>query len=135
MKSPFKLSTRSRQRLVGVHSDLVLVVGKAIELTYVDFMVIEGVRSIKRQQELVSKGVSQTMRSRHLTGHAVDLAPLVDGEIPWHDWREFSEVAYSMAAAADHYGIVLEWGGNWKTFKDGPHFQLPWKDYPIESLN
>ena len=125
----FKLGLRSNIRLSGVHSDLVSVVQRAIELTTVDFTVLEGRRSLDRQEELVKSGVSQTMRSRHLTGHAVDLGALIDGKVRW-DWPLYYKIASAMKTAALELSIPLEWGGDWETFKDGPHYQLPWKDYP-----
>jgi peptidoglycan L-alanyl-D-glutamate endopeptidase CwlK len=124
----FRLSQRSLARLVGVHPDLVRVVKHAIGITSVDFTVLEGVRSAERQQELVLAGASQTMNSRHLTGHAVDLGAYVAGEIRW-DWPLYHKIAAAMIHAASELGVPLEWGGDWK-FKDGPHYQLPWKDYP-----
>lgn len=126
--SSFKLGTRSLERLEGVHPDLVAVVKKAITMTPNDFTVLEGVRTIERQQELVDSGASTTMRSRHLTGHAVDLAPVVKGEVRW-DWPLYHILAGSMKQAAEDLRIPIEWGGDWKNFKDGPHFQLPWKEY------
>lgn len=124
----YKLSKRSLSKLEEVHPDLVRVVRHAIFLTDVDFAVIEGLRTVERQKELVASGASQTMRSRHLTGHAVDLAAWVGG-IRW-DWPLYYKIADAMKAAAQAEGVPIEWGGDWVSFKDGPHFQLPWKDYP-----
>ena len=120
----FKLSKKSKSKLAGVNPGLVRVVSLAIEITDIDFMVIEGLRTIERQRELVAKGASKTMRSRHITGDAVDCAPLVNGEIPWNDWKAFERVAKAMKAAAKELNIAIEWGGDWETFKDGPHFQI-----------
>lgn len=132
--SKFKLSQRSLSRLAGVHPDLVAVVKLAIERTPVDFTVVEGVRTVAQQREYVAKGASQTMNSYHLPqadglGHAVDLAPLVGGAIPWDDWSKFKDLADVVKACAAELGVPVEWGGDWKTFKDGPHFQIPreWK--------
>ena len=122
----YSLSFRSRQRLSGVHPDLVAVVKRAIEITKQDFSVIEGIRSVERQRELLKSGASTTMNSRHLTGHAVDLAPY---PVSW-DWEYFYPMADAMKQAADELDVDLEWGGDWKTFKDGPHFQLSRKSYP-----
>ncbi|MCX2590148.1 M15 family metallopeptidase, partial [Proteus penneri] len=82
--SKFRLSRRSEENLRGVHPDLVKVVHRALEITDIDFMVIEGKRNEARQRQLVASGKSQTMNSRHLTGHAVDCAPLVNNQIPWN---------------------------------------------------
>lgn len=125
----FKLSKRSMDRLSGVHPDLVRVVGRAIEMTDMDFTVLEGVRSMARQQQLVASGASQTMASRHLTGHAVDLAPYVGGQVRW-DWPLYYKLAATVKAAAAELKVPIEWGGDWTSFKDGPHFQLPRKEYP-----
>jgi peptidoglycan L-alanyl-D-glutamate endopeptidase CwlK len=128
-KVAFTLGTRSRANLQGVHPDLVKVVQRAIQITNQDFTVIEGLRDIKRQEELLRKGATQTMNSRHLTGHAVDITPWVNGQISW-DWKYYPEMAKAMKDAAKELKVDLEWGGNWKSFKDGPHFQLTWRSYP-----
>lgn len=125
----FKLSNKSLERLNGVHPDLVKVVKRAIELTEIDFSVGEGLRTIERQKELVAKGASQTMKSRHLTGHAVDLYAIVDGAVSW-EWKYYSKISESVMKSAKELGVDVEWGGNWKTIKDGPHFQLTWAKYP-----
>lgn len=125
----YKLGKRSLDRLAGVHIDLCAVVALAIELSEVDFTVLEGVRTKERQAQLVKAGASQTMKSRHLTGHAVDLGALVGGSVRW-DWPLYHKIAAAMKQAAKELNVPLEWGGDWRTFKDGPHFQLPWKQYP-----
>lgn len=122
----YKLSQRSQDRLKGVHPDLVKVVKRAIELTDHDFSVIEGVRSVETQREYVAKGVSKTMNSRHLTGHAVDLYP-VGRPTPW---ERCVVVAKAMQKAADELGVPIVWGGSWKSFYDGPHFELDRRVYP-----
>ncbi len=125
----YTLSKKSRDRLAGVHPDLVKVVERAIEITEIDFAVLEGVRSKTRQEQLVKAGASQTMRSRHLTGHAVDLGAYVAGSVRW-DWPLYHKLAVAVKQAAAELQIPIEWGGDWTTFKDGPHWQLPWKEYP-----
>lgn len=125
----YRLGNKSQTKLNGVHKDLVSVVLRAIQITDVDFSVIEGLRSVERQKQLFASGASTTMRSRHLTGHAVDLAAYVGGEIRW-DWPLYHKIASAMKQASKELNIPIEWGGDWKKFKDGPHFQLPWKDYP-----
>lgn len=74
-------------------------------------------------------GASKTMNSRHLTGHAVDVVALIDGAVRW-DWPLYDLIAKAFKAAAKAEGVPLEWGGDWPRFRDGPHFQLPWKQYP-----
>jgi peptidoglycan L-alanyl-D-glutamate endopeptidase CwlK len=123
----FILGIRSLQNLSGVHPDLVAVVKRAIQITEVDFTVIEGVRSRERQKQLVSKGASKTMNSRHITGHAVDMVPW---PIDWDDLERFEIMAEAMKQAAEELDIPIVWGGDWKTFYDGPHFELDRKVYP-----
>ena len=124
----FKLGKRSIERLQGVHPDLVRVVERAIDLTPVDFTVLEGLRSPERQQTLVASGASQTLNSRHITGHAVDLGAWVDNQVDW-SWPLYAKIANAMKAAAKELGVSIVWGGDWRTFKDGPHFELDRKFY------
>lgn len=125
----YSLGARSRQRLNGVHPDLVKVVERAIEITEIDFTVLEGLRTKARQAELVRQGASKTMNSRHLTGHAVDLGAYVAGQVRW-DWPLYHKIAKAVKQAAKDVGVPIEWGGDWRSFKDGPHWQLPWRAYP-----
>lgn len=125
----YKLSQKSLDRLSGVHPDLMAVVKRAIEITEVDFAVLEGVRSKARQEQLFKQKATKTMNSRHLTGHAVDLGAYVGGSVRW-DWPLYYQIADAMKAAAEELNVPLTWGGDWKTFPDGPHFELPWADYP-----
>lgn len=125
----YKLGPRSQMRLKGVHPDLVKVVERAIEVTTVDFTVLEGLRDPARQKVLVDSGASQTLNSRHITGHAVDLGAWVDNQVDW-SWPLYFKIAAAMKEAAKQVGVPIEWGGDWRTFKDGPHFQLPKKEYP-----
>ena len=121
----YSLGVKSKQRMIGVHPDLVAVVERAIEITEQDFSVTEGIRTIERQRKLVAEGKSRTMNSRHLTGHAVDLVPY---PVSW-DWVYFYPIADAMKEAAEELGIDLTWGGDWSSFRDGPHFQLSWESY------
>lgn len=123
------LDARSEKSLKGVHADLVRVVRAAAKISTIDFVVTEGLRTIERQRSLVASGASTTMKSRHITGHAVDLAARVNGEIRW-DWPLYQKLAAAMKAGAAQVGVSIEWGGDWRTFKDGPHFQLPRAKYP-----
>jgi peptidoglycan L-alanyl-D-glutamate endopeptidase CwlK len=122
------LTDRCRDRLRGVHPDLVRVVERAAESGHT-FIVTEGLRTLAQQQRLVTAGASQTLRSRHLTGHAVDLAVLLDGEVSWH-WPLYQRLSLGMKAAAQLEGVRIVWGGDWTTFKDGPHFELDRRSYP-----
>lgn len=135
-----KLTTRDRARLASVHPDLVRVVERAAEITQTDFLVVEGLRTLERQRELFRAGKSKTMRSRHLLapngfGHAVDIAPIIDTdgdgdlELSWA-WADFRKLAPVVQLAAKEVGVPIEWGGAWTTFKDAPHWQLPWANYP-----
>ena len=124
----YRLSQRSKQRLAGVHPDLVAVVKYAIEITPTDFTVLEGLRSLSRQKKLLKRGATRTLNSRHLTGHAVDLGAWVEGRVSWM-WCHYVEISKAVKQAADELNIEVEWGGDWQTFKDGAHFQLPWGMY------
>ena len=123
------LGQRSLSRLEGVHPDLVRVVKKAADLSSLDFTVLEGLRTKERQKHLMDLGATKTMNSRHLTGHAVDLAPMVGGTVRW-DWPLYHQLAVIVKEAAKAENVPIQWGGDWRTFKDGPHWELPWKAYP-----
>lgn len=123
------LGQRSLARLEGVHPDLVRVVKKAAAMSSLDFTVLEGLRTSARQKQLYDQGATKTMNSRHLTGHAVDLAPMIGGTIRW-DWPLYHQLAATVKAAAKAENVPIQWGGDWRTFKDGPHWELPWKQYP-----
>lgn len=119
----FALGSRSKERLVGVDPRLIKVVERAIELTAVDFTVLEGLRTPERQKQLVADGFSQTLKSKHLTGHAVDLGALVNGTISW-DKKHYHTIADAMKKSAEELKINIRWGGDFKSFFDGPHFEL-----------
>ncbi|PHS24005.1 MAG: hypothetical protein COA85_08940 [Robiginitomaculum sp.] len=126
----FVLSARSKERLGGVHRSLARIVHRALQLSTIDFAVLEGRRSLDRQQLLYESGATRTMNSRHLTGHAVDLGAWVGGSLRW-DWPLYEKINQAMQLAAVELNTPVEWGGDWQSFRDGPHFQLPWGDYPI----
>lgn len=131
----------SEEKLKGVHPDLVRVVKKAALLCDQPFVVFEGVRTVERERTLIARGVSalkNPFRCRHvptkdpkygLVSHAVDLVPLVDGKPQW-SWPHIYPIARAMKAAAIAEHVTIEWGGDWRTIKDGPHYQLPWNLYP-----
>lgn len=126
----YKLSSRSLKNLEGVHPDLVRVVKRALEVSSLDFTVIEGLRDIETQRKYVARGASKTMKSRHLKqtdgyGHAVDIYPYYDGSVQVHaPFSKFKLVANAMKTAASELGVKITWGGDWKTFVDGPHYQI-----------
>jgi peptidoglycan L-alanyl-D-glutamate endopeptidase CwlK len=131
----FKFSTTSIQRLQQVHPALVQIVERALLVSTIDFTVLEGARTKERQAELYAAGASTTMNSRHIPGpdgfaRAVDLGALVGGKVRW-DWPLYYQLADAMKQASKELDIPMEWGGDWKKFKDGPHFQLPYKEYPV----
>lgn len=124
-----KLSARSLTALDGVHPHLVRVIERAAAGGDMDFVVTEGRRTLERQKQLLAAGATATLRSRHLDGHAVDLAVLIDGRARW-DWPLYHRLASVIKQAAAIESVPIEAGADWKKFPDGPHFQLPWKDYP-----
>lgn len=131
------LNTTSNQRLRAVHPDLVRVVRRCAadwKDPETGFIVTCGARTLEEQRLLYQKGATRTMRSRHLIAkngyaHAVDLAATVQGQVRW-DWPLYAKLAKAMKEAAKKEKVPLEWGGDWISFKDGPHFQLPWVKYP-----
>lgn len=126
----YRFGLRSLGNLVGVHHDLVAVAYRALALSPVDFAVTCGIRSPAQQQELVRTGASQTLRSRHITGHAIDVVAMPDGKVTWN-WPEYELISVAFKAAALELNVPIQWGGDWKSFKDGPHFQLPYTKYPL----
>jgi len=130
-------SARSLKGLEGIHPDLRKIMDRALESSPIDFVITEGLRTKARQVEMVAKGASKTMKSRHITGHAVDLVPLLDldkdGKIEveeMYNWPVMRKLAPWVVLAAKDVHIPIEWGGTWTTFPDGPHYQLPFKAYP-----
>ena len=127
------LSEKNLAKLSGAHPDLQKVIKHAAALSSIDFTILEVVRTIARQKELVAKGASQTMKSRHIPSggfsHAVDIAPLDGGQVSWA-WPLYYKLAEVIKQAAKEVNVPIEWGGDWHTFKDGPHWQLPWAQYP-----
>jgi peptidoglycan L-alanyl-D-glutamate endopeptidase CwlK len=153
----YRLSALSRRRLVGVHPDLTRWVEAGIALTAQDFRVQEGLRTKARQAQLVAAGASRTLDSRHLTGHAVDLVPLL-GTVPRWDWPLVYQIVPPLAQAARDLNLPVIWGGAWcdladlrsvadaeaaiaaytaqckrkgrRPFLDGAHFELSRHRYP-----
>lgn len=126
------LNSASNARLRGVHPDLVRVVRRCAadwKDKETGFIVTCGLRTLEEQKLLYKKGATRTLKSRHLTGHAVDLAATVTGQVRW-DWPLYSKLANAMKAAAKAEKVPITWGGDWVSFKDGPHFELTRKSYP-----
>lgn len=153
--SKFKFGEKSLNELKGVHPELVAVVNRALELTVQDFSVHDGLRTLEEQKEMVASGASKTMDSRHLTGHAVDLVPYINGKLRW-EWVPIYRIADAVRIAANELGTPIRWGGAWditftenldspedlvidyvtrrrkagkEAFIDGPHFELPKSKY------
>lgn len=126
-----KWSERSLKNLHGIHPDLRRVMDRALEISEVDFIVIEGLRSVARQKELLAAGATKILKSRHITGHAVDLLPInprtKKGEFAW---PLYHRLAKAVKQAAQDEGVRITWGGDWTKFKDGPHFELNREAYP-----
>ena len=124
------MDSRSERNLTGVHPDLVRVIRTAYAglSDSIGFIVIEGLRTKKRQAELVAAGASTTMNGRHLTGHAVDLMATVAGKGRW-DWPLYKTLGDTVKAAAALEDVPIVWGGDWRTLRDGPHFELDRKVY------
>ena len=114
----YTLSTRSLERLNGVNESLVNIVKNAIKTTKVDFGVTCGLRTKSEQAELVKKGASQTMNSRHLpqestgTSHAVDLVAYISGRVSW-ELNLYDDIADAMKDAAIKEGKPIRWGAAW----------------------
>ncbi|MFA3778643.1 M15 family metallopeptidase [Yersinia sp. 1652 StPb PI] len=130
----YRFSTRSENNLKGVNANLVKVVRRALELSAVDFTVIEGVRTVARQEQLYAQGrtapgkiVTWTMRSKHIDGNAVDLLPVTG----WDNLSYFKAVSKAMFQAASELGVKITWGADWngngiqeKGETDSPHFEI-----------
>lgn len=135
-----KYSDRSLKNLEGIHPDLRRVIDRALQESPIDFIVIEGVRTEERQKELFEQGFTKTMNSKHLTGHAVDLWPIdpktekaVSGRDNGRLWALYKQLAPAVKDAAKGLGVEIVWGGDWKKFRDGPHFQIDPAKYPFEN--
>jgi|TARA_Y100000289_G_C3805919_1_gene91342 hypothetical protein len=119
----FKLSKKSLAKLDKVNPDLQKLVRNAIGLSTIDFGISEGMRTKERQKILYDTGKSQTMNSRHLTGHAVDVYAWKDGAVSW-EFEDYETINVAFSQASKLTNIPYVWGGSWKSFKDGPHFEL-----------
>lgn len=130
----FRLSNNSLTKLRGVNPDLAKVVKRAIQLTEVDFTVVQGNRTQAEQDALYAQGrtkpgpkVTWTRNSNHIGGRAVDLAPWVNGAIDWDNpdkHKYYDKINKAMQLAAKEYNVKITWGGTWKKTPDRPHFEL-----------
>lgn len=145
----WKFGKRSNKNLDGVNPALVQVTRLALKYSSVDFGITQGLRTEEQQKKLVAEGKSQTMKSRHLTGHAVDVVCYVDGKVTW-EFEHYRVVAQAFAEASRELGVPIRWGAAWTDllnnkdakeanhdyvalrrsqnrtpFIDGPHFEIP----------
>ncbi|MCG8393352.1 MAG: M15 family metallopeptidase [Pseudomonadales bacterium] len=125
----YRFSKRSMGHLAEVHPHLAMVAVRALQLSPVDFGVTDGKRTMAEQKQEVAEGDSQTLNSRHLTGHAIDVMAYVDGQGSW-EWEDYEQIGEAFKAAADEIGVAITWGGDWESLRDGPHFELSWSVYP-----
>ncbi len=125
------LAPRSLKCLEGVHPDIAAVVRRADELG-ARFHITCGLRTVEEQTRLVKAGKSRTMKSRHLTGHAVDFVVAEPGGGVSYDHGDMAECAALFKRAAKELGIAIEWGGDWKSFVDTPHIELDRKVYKAD---
>jgi peptidoglycan LD-endopeptidase CwlK len=133
------LDERSEKRLEGVNPTLISIVRRAAKRLPFSLFVVEGLRTKERQEHLYAQGrtkpgpkVTWTMKSKHLDGRAVDLAPLIHGAIDWKDLKKFDQIATAMIEAGKEVGVLVRWGGDWdmdglpreRGESDSPHFEL-----------
>lgn len=124
----FKWSLRSKKEMYNIHPDLRRVCNLALKMSDIDFLIIDGRRTIAEQRMHVKNGASKTLRSRHLHGYAVDVAPLIEGKIRWEP-AYFKPLGVVFKKAAIRARVPIVWGGDWK-WKDWGHFELDKKVYP-----
>lgn len=130
-------SERSLKNMQGIHPDLRRVLDRALQESEVDFVVVEGLRTIERQREMLRIKATTTLNSRHLTGHAVDFYAWVDvnldGKVTFEEMSKFplmKKIADAIKLAASELKVPVVWGGDWRKFKDYPHIELDRRAYP-----
>jgi peptidoglycan L-alanyl-D-glutamate endopeptidase CwlK len=129
-----ELNQRSKNNLKGVNNVLIEIVEKSVEIFNTKyneesyFVVTEGVRTLERQKQLLAEKKSQTLDSYHITGHAIDVALFLNGKITWN-LKDYKKLADIIKQAAKDLGYDIVWGGDWKKFKDGVHFQIDRSKY------
>ena len=119
----WEFSPRSNREMKGIHPKLRKIADLALEYSELDFIVTDGKRTIKEQRAYVRSGASKTMRSKHLTGRALDFVSMVEGRISWES-RPMTSVARAFKKASKELGIPITWGGDWTGSWDKPHIQL-----------
>jgi peptidoglycan LD-endopeptidase CwlK len=137
-----KFGAASEKELATIHPDLQRVFRRAILNAPIDFRIIQGLRDRKQQLKNVANGASQTLNSRHLAGggskpkdpndtraYAGDIVALISGKVSWH-YNHYTILAAHIKKAAAIEGVPIVWGGDWKSLKDGAHFELDRKRYP-----
>lgn len=124
-----RFGKRSMGHMAEVHPHLAMVAHRALQLSPVDFGVTDGKRTRDEQQKEVAEGDSQTLNSRHLTGHAIDVMAYVDGQGTW-EWDYYQQIGEAFKAAAAELAVPVVWGGDWRTLKDGAHIELSRSVYP-----
>lgn len=122
--SGFKFSTRSKKNLEGVNPVLVSIVTESLSRSPFDFIVVEGLRTLETQKIYLAQKRTRTLDSYHITGHAIDIALLVNGKVNY-DLANYKKVAQVFKEVAKEKRVSLTWGGDWKGLVDGPHFQIP----------
>ena len=132
---PFRLGGRSLERLNGVHPDLIRLIKRAIYISEVDFVIVQGLRTLAEQKANVAKGASQTMNSRHFPGKegygcAVDIAAWVENKIAWVPISLYHKIHEAFVKAGQVEDVKFTWGGSWKSLQDYGHFELQWAVYP-----
>lgn len=129
----FALSARSESRMIGVHGDLKRVVRRAIELTPFDFGITSGKRTAEEQNALFKKGASQldgySKKSRHQSGHAIDFVVYDENSKVTWGFSYYEQVSWAFKQAAKELNVPIVWGGDWVSFKDGPHVELDKRVY------
>lgn len=128
-----RFSARSMNHLVGVRPELVILAYHTLLLSPIPFQITDGLRTQQEQEKYLAEGKSRTMRSRHLTGHAVDVVAIQDGKVSW-DWNLYETIATAFKKASAETGIKISWGGDWRGFRDGPHFELDREQFPAGHL-
>ncbi|EAF1244121.1 M15 family peptidase [Listeria monocytogenes] len=96
----------------------------------IEVLIYETIRTKEQQAANVANGASQTMRSYHLVGQALDFAMTKGKTVDWGAYR--SDKGKKFVAKAKSLGF--EWGGDWSGFVDNPHLQFNYKCYGTDTF-